>query len=53
MKINYYYHDDRIVVEVQPRNREEFEKAIKFIEFAQLNAENEYIKKEENEKDEH
>lgn len=39
MDIKHYFHDDRIVIEVKPKDREELEKIIKFVEFAELNAE--------------
>lgn len=37
MDIKHYFHDDRIVIEVKPENREELEKIIKFVEFAEVN----------------
>lgn len=46
MNIKHYFHTDSIVVEIKVKNREEFEKVLKFIEFAELNAENEKITKE-------
>lgn len=51
MKINHYFHDDRIVVEIKPKDREDFEKIMKFIEFAELNAENENVVKRKEEKE--
>ena len=39
MEIKHFFHDDRIVIEVKPKDREELEKIIKFIDFAELNAE--------------
>lgn len=46
MEIKHYFHDDRIIIEVKPKDRSELEKIIKFIDFAELNAENKKIEKE-------
>lgn len=46
MKIKHFFHDDRIIIEVKPKDREELEKIIKFIDFAELNAEQPKNKKE-------
>lgn len=51
MNIKHYFHTDSIVVEIKVKNREEFEKVLKFIEFAELNAENENVAKRKEEKD--
>lgn len=50
MEIKHFFHDDRIIIEVKPKDREELEKIIKFIDFAELNAENKKIEKEERDK---
>lgn len=47
MIVKHYIHDDRFVVEVIPKNREESEKARKFIEWIELNAEQNKEKDEE------
>lgn len=47
MNIKHYFHTDSIVVEIKVKNREEFEKVLKFIESAELNAENEKIVEDE------
>lgn len=39
MKIKHYIHEDRFVIEVTPKDREEAEKVRRFIEWAELNAE--------------
>jgi len=49
MKIKHYIHEDRFVIEVTPKDREESEKVRRFIEFAELNAEQ--PKKEDEEKE--
>ena len=49
MKIKHYIHEDRFVIEVTPKDREEAEKVRRFIEWAELNAEQ--PKKEDEEKE--
>lgn len=46
MEIKHYFHDDRIIIEVKPKDRRELEKIIKFIDFAELNAQQPKIEKE-------
>lgn len=49
MEIKHFFHDDIIIIEVKPKDREELEKIIKFIEFAEVNNSIK-INKEEREK---
>jgi len=49
MKIKHYIHEDRFVIEVTPKDREEAEKVRRFVEWAELGAEQ--PKKEEEEKE--
>lgn len=46
MEIKHFFHDDKIVIEVKPKDRSELEKIIKFIDFAELNAANKKIEEE-------
>jgi hypothetical protein len=50
MKIKHYIHEDRFVIEVTPKDREEEKKIREFIEFAELNAEQPKKKNEEKER---
>lgn len=46
MKIEHTIINDRFIIEVTPKDREEAEKVRKFIEFAELNAEQPKYQKE-------
>ena len=50
MKIKHCILDDKFIIEVTPKDREESEKVRKFIEFAELSAEQPKKEDKENER---